>query len=143
MKKEIYSIILFLVCISCYKQDPLEQVEHLDGYWEIESVTLPDGTKKEFSISAIVDFIEVSEMKGMRTKVNPKLDGTFTNNGTVEPFTLRIEEDSLRIYYTTPFDSWKETVLIAKDSTLQILNRDNKRYTYKKFTPFTNFEEFK
>jgi len=136
MMKILLSCIILIIASSCGKQDPSVQKDKLGGYWEIKSVSSPDGNKIDFSINAVVDFIEVSEEKGMRTKVAPQFDGSFINNGTVEKFNLIIEEDSLRLYYTTPFDSWKETVLLATDSVLKIINRDSKVYTYKKFRKF-------
>ena len=129
-----------MITISCARQDPMLQKEKLGGYWEIVSVTMPDGNKKDFSINAVVDYIEVSEEKGVRTKVSPQFDGSFINNGVTEKFELKIEADSLRLYYETPFDKWKETVLIATDSLLKIINIDSKIYTYKKFRKF-NFGE--
>ena len=135
--KNIFFVLAFVFIFnSCGRQDPSNQIAKLGGYWEIESVTLTDGNKKDFSINAVVDFIEVSEEKGIRTKVAPQFNGSFINNGTADEFNLKIEEDSLRLYYTTPFDSWKETVLLATDSVLKILNRDSKVYTYKKFRKF-------
>lgn len=101
---------------------------------------MPDGEKKEFNINLVVDYIEINGDKGTRTKVSPKFDGSFTTNGVAENFTLKIEEDSLRMYYKTPFDEWKETVIEAKDSTLTVKNRDNKIYIYSKFKKF-DFEE--
>jgi hypothetical protein len=138
--KTLLSCIILIIAFSCGKQDPSIQKDKLGGYWGIESVTSPYGKKIDFSINAVVDFIEVSEEKGIRTKVAPQFDGSFMNNGTAEKFNLKIEEDSLRLYYTTPFDSWKETVLLATDSVLKIINRDSKIYTYKKFRKF-NFGE--
>tara|TARA_R100000935_G_scaffold55682_1_gene85912 strand:- start:31936 stop:32352 length:417 start_codon:yes stop_codon:yes gene_type:complete len=136
MKKYI-TILITIVCISsCTKQDPKEQIQYLDGYWSIEKAVLEDGTEKDFSISTTIDFIEVEGTSGVRKKVQPKLDGTFLTSDDAETFELKIENDSLRLYYTTPFDSWKETILIAKDSSLVVLNRDGKTYFYKKFTKF-------
>lgn len=97
---------------------------------------MPDGEKKEFNMNMVVDFIEVKNDSGVRTKVSPKFDGSFTTNGVSENFTLKIEDDSLRMYYETPFDTWKETVIEAKDSTLTVKNRDNKIYSYSKFKKF-------
>ena len=91
---------------------------------------------KEFEINTVIDYIEVKGDSGSRTKVSPKFDGTFRTNGVAENFTLKIEEDSLRMYYKTPFDEWKETVIEAKDSTLTVINRDTKIYTYSKFKKF-------
>ena len=67
-------------------------------------------------------------------------DGTFKVSKDAEAFTPKIEQDSLQLYYKTPFDTWKETVLLAKDSTLHVLNKDGNIYKYKKFSTF-NFSE--
>jgi len=127
---------LLLLAISCEKPNLDAQKQNLSGYWEIESVKMPDGEKKEFDINIVIDYIEVKGDSGTRTKVSPKFDGTFTTNGISENFTLKIEEDSLRMYYKTPFDEWKETVIEAKDSSLTVINRDHKIYTYSKFKKF-------
>ncbi|MDN3723819.1 lipocalin family protein [Aequorivita sp. SDUM287046] len=125
--------IIILFFTSCEKPNPEAQKQNLNGYWEIKSVKMPNGEKKQFNINTIVDFIETKGDSGTRTKVTPKFDGTFITNGISDYFTLKIENDSLRIYYKTQFDEWKETVIEAKDSTLTVINRDNKIYTYSKF----------
>ncbi len=132
-------VIVFLslfVLISCGRQDPSLQIEKLNGYWEIKSVAMPNGDKRDFGISTTIDFIEVTGDRGVRKKVTPKLDGSFLVNNSAEKFTLKIEEDSLRMYYETPFDSWKETVMQVEDSLLKVKNRDQKIYSYKRFSTF-------
>ena len=136
MKILVNIFLLGFVFIGCEKPNPEAQKQNLSGYWEIKSVKMPNGEKKEFEINTVVDFIETNGDSGTRTKVSPKFNGTFTTNGVAEDFTLKIEEDSLRMYYKTPFDDWKETVIEAKDSTLTVKNRDNKIYTYSKFKKF-------
>jgi len=136
MNYRITYLILILFIFSCKKPNPEAQKQNLSGYWEIKSVKMTNGEKKDFNINTVVDYIELNGDNGTRTKVSPKFDGTFTTNGVAENFTLKIEEDSLRMYYKTPFDEWKETVIEAKDSTLTVKNRDNKIYTYSKFKKF-------
>ena len=136
MNKYITIVITIAIISSCAKQDPNEQIKYLDGYWSIEKAVLEDGTEKKFTISTTIDFMEVNGKTGIRKKVQPKLDGTFLTSDNAETFDIKIVDDSLRLYYTTPFDSWKETVLKAKDSSLVVLNRDGKTYFYKKFTKF-------
>ena len=136
MKYKIIFLLITLITISCEKPNPEAQKQNLSGYWEIKSVKMPDGEKKEFDINTVVDYIELKGDTGTRTKVSPKFDGTFTTNGVAENFTLKIEGDSLRMYYKTQFDAWEETVIEAKDSTLTVKNRDNKIYTYSKFKKF-------
>lgn len=137
MKRYLYICIGLL--ISCGTQDPNEQIPYLNGYWEIEKAVTANGTEKQFRMSTTVDFIEVSNGTGVRKKVNPKLDGSFTTSNVAETFTIKVEDDSLRLYYTTPFDTWKETVVQAKDNSLVVVNRDGNTYYYKKFSKF-NFE---
>ena len=136
MDYKIISAILLLFVISCAKPDPEAQKQNLGGYWEIKAVEMPNGNKKNFGMNTIVDHIEIKGDSGVRTKVSPNLDGSFTTNGDSEDFVLKIENDSLRMYYKTPFDEWKETVIEAKDSVLTVKNRDNKVYTYAKFEKF-------
>ncbi len=132
----IYKITLLLFTVflfSCEKPNPEDQKQNISGYWEIKTVEMPSGKKKEFNINMIVDYIEIKGDSGSRTKVSPKYDGTYTTNGTDENFTLKIEDDSLRMYYETPFDKWKETVIEAKDGIFTVINRDNKIFSYSKY----------
>lgn len=140
MIHKLFSALFLIAVVSCAKHDPQAQKQNLSGYWQIETVEMPSGKKKGFNMNAIVDHIEVKGDSGVRTKVSPKLDGTFNTNGVSEKFTLKIEDDSLRMYYKTPFDEWKETVIQAKDSVFSVINRDNKIYEYKKFHKF-DFQE--
>lgn len=136
MTYKLFSALLLLLMISCAKPDPEIQKQNLSGYWEIKTVEMPSGNEKNFNMNTIVDHIDVKGDSGVRTKVSPKLDGSFTTNGDSEKFTLKIEDDSLRMYYETPFDQWKETVIKAKDNVLMVKNSDNKTYTYTKFKKF-------
>ncbi len=138
MNFKLASLLLLLAISSCSKPNPEEQKQKLDGYWEIKNVE-GIGKSKDFKVNLILDYIEVNGDHGIRTKVSPKLDGSFENNGSIEEFSLKIEEDSLRMYYKTPFDQWKETVLEASDEILKVKNKDNKIYTYSKFEKF-NFD---
>ena len=136
MNYKLAFLIVILSIASCEKPDPEAQKQNLSGYWEIKTVKMPDGEKKEYTINTVVDYIEIKGDSGTRTKVSPRFDGTFRTNGISENFTLKIEDDSLRMYYKTPFDAWKETVIKAEDSTLAVINSDNKIYTYSKFKKF-------
>lgn len=133
MSYRIAILLITVILVSCEKPNPEEQKTKLEGYWEITSVEAPSGEKKKFDINTVIDYIEVSGDSGMRTKVSPRLDGSFTTNEVSENFVLKIEDDSLRMYYKTPFDQWKETVVEAGDSLLTVKNRDNKIYVYSKF----------
>lgn len=65
--KFVYASVIAFVLISCGKKTA-EQIPLLNGYWEIEHVTLADGTKKQYSVNTVVDFIEVNGLIGIRKK---------------------------------------------------------------------------
>ena len=110
---------------------------NLNGYWEIKQADLPEGISKEFRFSEWVDYIEVDSLSGFRKKVKPQIDGNFITSEDAEKFTVKVENDSINLYYSTPYANWKETVLSSEEDELVVLNRDGIIYTYRRFTPYS------
>ncbi|HZW77175.1 MAG TPA: lipocalin family protein [Flavobacteriaceae bacterium] len=135
MYPKLLLLFISLIFVGCKKPDPAALKSKLPGYWEIKQVQFPGGDKKEYDMNLVIDHIEIEGDSGKRTKVSPEIDGKFSSNGLSEDFTLEIENDSLYMHYTTPFDSWKEAVIEAQDSILVVKNRENKIYRYKKYVP--------
>lgn len=137
MKKNIFVLLVSIIVFSC-SQKPETLIEHLDGYWEIESVLLSNGTKKDYNVNQTVDYISIGDnLKGFRKKMNPRFDGKYETSKDSEILELKIENDSLNLYYSTEFSKWKETVLMANKSQLKIINQNNDVYLYKRFIPIT------
>lgn len=135
--KYLLLILPFLLLNSCAR-NPETYIEHLEGYWEIKEVTLADGSKKEYTYNDTIDYIEVTDSSnGFRMKLKPAFDGTFETSKDSEQFTIKIENDSLNLYYKTPFDSWKETVLLATEDQLKVINKNKAVFLYKKFIPIS------
>lgn len=130
--------LLFLIIYGC-NEHPERYAEHLNGYWEIQKVILASGKVHDYTFNPYVDYFEVTDsLTGYRKKLKPLLDGTFEttdNTANAEQFTLRLEHDSLNIYYKTPYANWKETILSATDSELKIINTNNDVFLYKPFKP--------
>ncbi|RCW92268.1 lipocalin-like domain-containing protein [Winogradskyella arenosi] len=130
-----YFWLLCLILCSCSKH-PEAHIAHLQGYWEIEEVTLADGSKKTYPYNETIDFISVNDsLKGFRKKLKPGLNDTYYTSADAERIELRIENDELNIYYTTPYAQWKETILEASSEQLKIINEDENVYLYKRYTP--------
>lgn len=133
--KRIILACLLINLLSC-KDNVETYIEHIPGYWEIEKVILADGTERDYSYNETIDYFFISDsLKGIRKKLKPSLDGKFTAFTTSEEFTLVIENDSLNIYYKTPFDTWKESILFAGTEALKVINSNNNVYLYKRYTP--------
>ena len=142
MKKSIY-ILSFLFLICCDDSPTEEDINNLNGYWLIQTAELPEGITKKYGFSALVDFIHVEKGQGYRKKVQPQLGGRFFASDDGEVFEIKVENDSLNLYYSTPYDEWKETVISSEEEELKVLNSDGIIYTYKRFTPFTDYGEEK
>lgn len=129
-------IILYIFCfclISCSNTKPESFVEFIDGYWEIDQVILANGIKKEYSFNQNIDFFEIKDSIGVRKKVQPRLDGSFITTNSNEYFSISVENDSLRMFYKTALDSWKETVISAKENQLVIINDAGNMYFYRRY----------
>ncbi|WP_035899328.1 lipocalin family protein [Leeuwenhoekiella sp. MAR_2009_132] len=133
MKTYLASLSIFFVLLGCAENNPEEQLKNLNGYWEIKQVENPNGKTTDYKFNEQVDFIELRDTLGFRTKVLPRIDGTFVTTDSKENIVAIIKNDSLYLNYTTPFDSWSETVLIADGNELQLKNDRGLIYTYHKF----------
>ncbi|WP_299890637.1 hypothetical protein [uncultured Lacinutrix sp.] len=135
MKKTIVLFVLFILINSCSKETET-YIQYIDGYWEIESVTLANGYKKEYKVNQTIDYIALNDsLKGFRKKMKPQLNGKYKTSNDTEILHIKIENDSINLYYSTKFTEWKETILMVNTSHLQIVNQNNDVYLYKRFTP--------
>lgn len=125
---------IWILCfISCKKDNPKDQIQYLNGYWVIKKVTLPNGSEKDYNFSQSIDFIKITNSSGIRKKVQPRLDGSFITNNDSKSFSLKIEEDSLRLYYKTALSAWKETIISAKENHITIKNEAGNVYFYERY----------
>lgn len=133
--KRLQIAFLLLFILGC-KPNPETYLDYINGYWEIESVTFPNGEKRDYTFSGTIDFIEINDgSKGFRKKLKPKLDGTFITSDDSENLLIVLENDSLNAYYQTPYAKWKETILFADETNLKVINQDKKVYLYKRYKP--------
>ncbi|APG59093.1 lipocalin family protein [Christiangramia salexigens] len=134
MKKLIGIVILFIV-IACEHAKPEDQLKNVNGYWQIDKVEIKKDSVIEYSLSEYIDYIEITNSTGFRKKLKPKIDGGYIATQTEEDVEAKIENNTLMLYYSTPYDNWKEEVLKAKDDELIILSSDGKKYYYIKHEP--------
>ena len=135
--KYISLLCFALVLISCQQSINKEDIQKLNGYWEIKQVTLADGNTKDYKVNETIDYFELKDNKGFRQKVMPQFDGNFKTNGFKETIKIIQNDKTFLIEYTTKYGKWKEEILSIEDSTLVLKNKDNLEYTYKKFKPFS------
>ena len=133
--KKITLVLLVHFLMSC-SSNPELIIPQLNGYWEIDQVRVHDSTTRDYNFNNTIDYIEIStdHLSGFRRKLKPNIMGTFETSKSKEDFSITLENDSLKIYYKTPFAEWTETVLSVNNKALVILNNVNKDvYIYKRY----------
>ena len=141
MKKFASLLLLLTLFASCDTTPSEEKIANLNGYWEIKTAEMPDGSIKEFRFSEMVDYIVVENNEGFRKKVRPQLGGTFITSDDEELLEVKVENDSINLYYSTPYNSWKETLLSSGEDEIVVKNQHGIIYTYKEFTPYSSSDE--
>jgi hypothetical protein len=123
------------VSLSCTESKE-EQLKHINGYWEIEEVVSEHQTKT-YTFNETIDYIVINDsLKGFRQKLKPRFDGKFESNNVKEKIQIKIENDSLNLYYKTAFSEFKETAIKVTKDILIIRNNQNTTYKYKRYQPF-------
>lgn len=136
MKNYFYSALLSVVLISCTSKPTKEDIVKLNGYWEIEKVVFPDGNKKAYQVNEFIDYISLNNLKGIRQKVAPQLDGTFLSGVLQDK--IRVI-DSAGCYFLktkSKFTKWEEKVVSVSEDELVLENETKITYYYKKFIPY-------
>jgi hypothetical protein len=63
MKKLLILFFLGTIGLSCKQKITDTDLQHLNGYWEIEKVTLPDGDTKEYKVNETIDYFQIEQKK--------------------------------------------------------------------------------
>jgi len=135
--KKIVGFLALLVFISCKQTITDADLQHINGYWEIEKVILPDGDKKEYKVNETIDFFKIENKKGFRKKVMPQIDGTYLTNNIQETVKVDLIDGTASIHYTTPYAHWKEEIIELSKDKLVIKNQQDLEYHYKRPVKFS------
>ena len=133
--KKIYFLTLLLVITGCTTVQK-EDLQNLNGYWEITKVFQPDGKEVDFSMNTIYDFYEIDEeYKGMYKKASPQLDGTFIVDEYQEEIEIIEDQKDFKIKFHSEFDDRELTIVEITGNKLVLKNPEQKTYYYKKAEP--------
>ncbi len=125
--------LLLLILVSCQKNIEQNDINKINGYWEIVKVEFPNGQVKEYKFSESVDFFKLNDsLKGYRKKLVPQFDGKFLTNEVNETISISFKEDLAIINYTTEFAKWTEIIKKLSNDELVLSNEQGINYFYKR-----------
>ncbi|ATA68756.1 hypothetical protein CGC48_09035 [Capnocytophaga cynodegmi] len=131
MKKLLVSLI-FIILVSCNQQIKESDLQHLNGYWEIEKVVMPDKTTKEYKVNTTYDYIEIKNSEGFRKKVYPQITGNFQTSDDSEIFKITKEDNVFKMNYKNGENQWTEILELVNETSFVVKNEANITYHYKK-----------
>lgn len=137
MKSIFYSILLILL-VACQSKPNPDDLQHLNGYWEIEHVSFPDGTKKEYQVNEWIDKIQLKENKGWRQKVQPQVNGSFIKNDIKEIIQVLDSNDCYYLKTKATYTVWTDKLISVSKDTYIVENDSKIQYKYKRFVPYEN-----
>ncbi len=139
--KKINFILIILFGLFFHSCNESKDIQFLNGYWEIKSVSIDGKEIKNYPFSGTIDyFILDKNNNGFRKKVKPKIDGSF--DITMHEIEFKIEMKKNDIYLV--YGKGKNFVesIVKLDSTKMILkNMDGFFYEYKRFFPNNFLDE--
>ncbi len=135
MKSKLTIICLVFLSYACSNGIAEKELPLLNGYWEIEKVTFPDGQTKDYTVNESVDYIQIEQLKGFRKKVKPTFNGTYITNNDAEYFTLFKKENQYFFNYKSNLSDWTESLQTLTKDHFSVTNEDDITYLYKRYEP--------
>ena len=128
---------MFVLIFGCSEGIKKEELNQLNGYWEIEKVILPDGSVKEYTANTNVDFIHLEKLKGYRKKMSPNLQGSYVTTNDLESFAILEKNGDFWMHYETDLTQWSEKLMTLQKNSFTVINEDGITYDYKRFEPIS------
>jgi hypothetical protein len=119
------------------KPHPVDYIELINGYWEIENVYKNGKLLKEFKISQEIDYFRIdNDLSGFRKKLKPNFNGSYTTSKDQLNFKLEIKFNKrLIIVYEDNNTIFVEEITKVNKTNLSIKNDKGMVYNYKFYKP--------
>ena len=130
--KKIILFIFISLNFSCFEKQVID-ISLLNGYWEIQSVKQDNKLLKTYPFSGIIDYFEITNGKGLRKKVMPKIDGKFEASLHKIDFNISQKNGKTTLEYIDKNNTFIETIVKLDSTELFITNKENYIYHYKAY----------
>lgn len=132
MRKINSFIILLIILYSCSDDN---NIEILNGYWEIQSVKKEGKLIKKYPFSDIVDFFYIKDLEGYRKKVTPRSDGRFMVTLHQANLNVTKENGEYILRYLNKSKTYFEKIKKIDSQQLIILDKEGYIYKYNRYIP--------
>ena len=132
MKKIGFVIIICFQFTYCDNYE-IDDIKRIEGVWEVYSVSSKDEVFYPKGKSPLIDYYTFhSDSAGVKKKLKPKLNKTFSSSLDKIIFKIEVDNDIVYLNYISKTNSWRERILKLTDKDL-IISNDKFKYHYKRF----------
>jgi len=132
LKKISSFLILIIIVYSCSLNN---DIEILNGYWEIQSVKKEGQLIKKYPFNNTIDFFYIKNLEGYRKKVTPKSDGRFMITLHQANLNISKENGEFILRYLNNNKTYFEKIKKIDSQQLIILDKEGYIYKYNRYTP--------
>ena len=132
MRKINSFIVLLIILYSCSGDN---NIEILNGYWEIQSVKKGGTLIKKYPFSNTVDFFYIKDLEGYRKKVTPRSDGRFMVTLHQANLNVTKENGEYILRYLNKSKTYFEKIKKIDSQQLIILDKEGYIYKYNRYIP--------
>lgn len=130
--KKLIIFSLVLVLLSCKKEVDLENINQLNGYWQISKAENTNGDKKEYPINEVYDYFEFKNKTGLHKKVVWQPTGKFLVNDMQENISIKKIEGEVFINFSSRYGKHVDKLESISAEEMILMSKDNVKYYYKK-----------
>lgn len=127
------SIIIIFIFLSCNNQVTINDVQKLNGYWDISKVVDTDNKVTEYKINSTIDYYFINKKnKGFRKKTTLDLSGKYKTNNLKDSISVEKKNGNIIIKTTTALNNWEDTIVKITPDELVLKNEAGVLFYYKK-----------
>ena len=108
---------------------------NLSGTDTNHRVEFPDGSEKQYTASANIDYFSWDGQAGFRTKMQPTLEGTFLTSDDALPMEVLWRDERLFLSFRGDGAPWEEEVLKLRQDVLVTRHANGLCYEYSRYEP--------
>lgn len=133
-------ILVVLMSFSCSKKVELNDIDLLNGYWQIEKVKKSDGDKKEYPVNEEYEYFELVNNVGFHKKVNWQPLGKYVVDAMQEKVEASQNGSEVILKFSSKFGKRTEKIIFLSKEELVLSTTDDSEFHYKKVEdkPTTN-----
>jgi len=134
-----FSPILFIILISCNNKVTQQDIQQLNGYWDIDKVKSVDKKITEYKVNSTIDYYFVNDNnEGFRKKTTLDFSGTYKTNNIKDKIEIEDKDGTFIIKTTTPLDNWEDIIVSLTSEKLVLKNEKGILFYYNKHEKFNS-----